>query len=122
MHSCKSDAIRTIEEIKFNQSGNLLTHKQYMATLTATAQQIDKSKLLKVTRPQHSPRNVYLHKIGDQGDVFLDNEEILSDYDDSNECSLCNSYDISTIAFGISKVSINLKAHLPPQAWYDLWK
>ena len=57
---------------------------------------------------------MYLHDIDEQEDVFLDAEEILNDYDDSNTYSLDNSYDINTTVFEISKASTNPKACLPP--------
>ena len=109
------DAIRTTEEINFNQS-----YKQYVGVLTTTAQRVDKSRVLRATRPRRSPRNVYLHDIDEQEDVFLDAEEILSDYEDSNKYSSETNYDINTTVLEISKASTNPKAHLPPKAWYSL--
>ena len=109
------DSIRTTEEINFNQTGNRLTYKQYVGALTATAQRVDKSKTLLATRPRRSPRNVYLHDIDDNEDVYLDAED-----DNSNNHSNEHNYDINTTVFEISKASSNPKARLPPQAWFGL--
>ena len=63
---------------------------------------------------------MYLHDIDDNEDVYLDAEEILNDYDNSNNHSNEQNYDINTTVFEISKASSNPKARLPPQAWYGL--
>ena len=114
------DTIRTIEEINFNQSGQQLSYKQYMGALSATAQRVDKSKIIRETRPRRSARNVYLHDIDEHDDVFIDAEEILDNYEYNSDYNTENNYDINTTIFEISKVSSNPKACLPSQVWYGL--
>ena len=120
MESPEFDAIRVAEEINFNQSGQHLDYKQYVGALIGTAKRVDKYKIVRATRPCCSPQNVYLHDIDEEGDVFLDAEEIFSDYEDSNVYNYDNKYDINTTVFAILKASSNPKARLPPQAWYGL--
>ena len=61
-----------------------------------------------------------MHDIDENEDVYLDAEEILHDYDNGNNYSNKNNYDINTTVFEISKASSNPNARLPPQAWFGL--
>ena len=63
---------------------------------------------------------MYLHNIDENGDVYLDTEEILSNYNNTYNYNNENNYDINTTVFEISKASSNPKAYLPPQAWFGL--
>ena len=63
---------------------------------------------------------MYLHDIDENGDVYLDAQEILNDYNNSYNHSNENNYDINTTVFEISKASSSPQACLPSQTWYGL--
>ena len=61
MQVLEFDAIRTTEEINFNQNGKRLTYLQYVAALTATAQWVDKFKILRATdHAAHQEMYIYM--------------------------------------------------------------